>query len=129
MKKYSFKSEGYQRLVGVVTGDDDIGIGYARGELSKVTTHKHTRSAEYYICTRGSGTIWVAPREGKPRIYRLSPGIIRKIEKDEPHLLLSILREPYEVFSFQVPGGIDKVDVDEPPELKELMKRHGLLSD
>ena len=124
MRRFRHKLEGRQKVAGFVEGEKSVRIGYFKAfKVFGECTHVHERSDEFYITARGKGTIWV---NGK--IMRLRPGMPLKVERGEPHRLLSVYEGPLELYVIKVPDEFDdKKRVETPKELKELMERHKLL--
>ena len=123
MKTYLHSLKGRQKILGYQTGDSDLYIAFfSANKVMEETTHLHSSSDEIYVTTKGKGTIWV---NGK--IYRLEPGIVRKVEKDEPHKVLSVYGGELEYIAIKTNTVDDKVELETPPELLELMKKHNLI--
>ncbi len=123
MKRYYHKLDGRRRFMGYSTGDTDLSIGYFNGDkFIKENTHIHRESDEIYIPVKGMATIWV---NGK--ILRLRPGMPLRVEKGEPHCMLSIFRGPLEIYVIKVPDKYDdKIIIETPRKLNELIHKHGL---
>ena len=109
MKRYLHKLNGRTKIMGYSTGDRDLSIGYFNHyKITGEDTHRHEESDEIYITTKGRGTIWV---NGK--ILRLKPGMPLRVEKGEPHRMLSVFRGPLEVYTIKVPDNYDdKINED-----------------
>ncbi|MBI4173752.1 MAG: cupin domain-containing protein [Candidatus Aenigmarchaeota archaeon] len=123
MKTYTHSMEPGQRshVFGLVTGDHDAALGFYSGaDVPGEAVHYHEESDEIYLPVRGRGAIWVA---GK--IYPLQPGVVRRVEKGTPHRLLS-LNMSFACYSIQVPSLGDKVELETPLPLQDLLRRHNL---
>ena len=92
MKKYYHPLEGKKRFMGYNSGDVNLSIQYSsKSDYKGEKPHIHTESEEIYLTLRGRATIWV---NGK--IHRLKPGNPIKIEKNEPHAVLSVSKGPFD---------------------------------
>ncbi len=121
MKKYSYALTERKRFMGFMTGDNDLSILYSSvAEPKGEGLHYHTESDEIYLPIEGRGTLWV---DGK--IYRLRPGIVIRVEKGEPHQLLSVSKPPLKLCVAKTPDlSDDKVEIETPEALQRLMGRH-----
>lgn len=122
MKIYTHGRDGRHRVIGYHTGDKDVYIPFFSGaRITNETLHIHTDSDEIYIPIQGKGTIWV---NGKT--YRLQPLVLIRVEKGEPHRVLSVDEAPFAYYAVKTTTLDDKVDLETPDELLKLMRRSNL---
>jgi|SRR3989344_41446 len=123
MKQFKHEPTGRQRFMGYSTNDKDVSIiFYGTDKIQGEIPHFHQDSNEVYLTTNGQGAIWI---NGK--VYRMRPGQPIKVEKGEPHMVLSVIRGPLEYYVIKTPDtSDDRIQIETPAELTDLLKKHNI---